>query len=99
MEWQRSSLRAIGKDSQGKISEPAQQTRPRILPQVIGHNALAFTSWRKREMRAGGDPLLPGPNSLGQLACPGSRADPCQSMTTSAMDYTSNAPAVANQVA
>ena len=47
MEWQRSSLRAIGKVSQGQISDPAQQTKPRILPQVIGHNALAFTSWRK----------------------------------------------------
>ncbi len=47
MEWQRSSLRAIGEVSQGKISEPVQQMRSCILPQVIGHNALAFTSWGK----------------------------------------------------
>ena len=50
-------------------------------------------------MRVGGDPLQHGPNSLGQLAYPGSCADLCQSMTTSPMDYTSNAPTVANQVA
>jgi hypothetical protein len=43
----RNAPESTGKVSQGQISDPAQQTKPRILPQVIGHNALAFTSWRK----------------------------------------------------
>ncbi len=47
-------------------------------------------------MRAGGDQLQRGRNILGQIGCPGSRADLCQSKTTNSMDYTSNVPAVAN---